>query len=348
MVRAEARTLRARRAEILHLMGRHAAALREFAMTSRIDAETVFDAGVETGTLSGRSRRMFTRLLVELARARLFDAAGNRPVRYKMDGLTLPVISRAAIKPALLIRAERIVEESLRVMPHGSVNDWIGVKIDQARLAAVQLHYAEALDLLDHARGLVRTPGASRDMLLEYLSIQGRTLADAAAFAMAAGAVSPFARGEHAGEIGALAAHLRVDPALRAAKPWVLADAVSERLSRRATACLDTLRDLVDLPDMGDTRYGIFVAYLETWISVVRSRERLPSADEVQRKAEVRAQLVQAARRLEQVLAKMVRAGYLLSHREAWLLVDALASAGISVNVPAGLPGRTVETRNAA
>lgn len=334
--RRELRLLSARHAEVLHLRGRHVQALRKFRMSSRVDAGDKMDGGVEAGTLSGRSRRMYTRLLIELARGRLFDAVADEAVRSEDDKLILPIFDRIAERPWPLDKAERIVEESLRSLSRGTLNDWIGTKIDHARLAAVQLNYACALELLDEARNLVGASGASRDVLLEYLSIRGRTLADAAAFAMGAGAKWPEAPGPNEGELNKLAGWLRLDLETRK-KPRLRANAISEALSARALETLAILKSLVLLPETGETRYAIYADYLEVWMAVIRSGETVASTDAAQ-KAAVRAQLVEAARNFETVLGNMARTGYLLPHREARLLIEAFRGAAIEVKIPDGFP----------
>jgi len=337
--RRELRLLSARHAEVLHLRGRHVEALQKFRMSSRIDADDETEGGVEAGTLSGRSRRMYTRLLIELASRRLFYERADETVDFGEGKLILPIVDRIAQKPKLLDKAERIVEESLRSLSQGTLNDWIGTKIDHARLAAVQLNYSGALHLLDQARNLVGASGASRDVLLEYLSIRGRTLADAAAFAVGAGSKWPEAPGPNEGELNKLAAWLRLDLETRT-NPRLRANAISEALSARALETLAILKSLVLLPETGETRYSIYADYLEVWIAVIRSGETVASTDAAQSKAAMLAKLHDAARKLEAVLGKMVRTGYLLSHREARLLVEAFRGAGIEVEVPDGLPDR--------
>lgn len=336
--RRELRLLSARHAEVLHLRGRQVEALVKFRMSSRIDAADEMESGVEAGTLSGRSRRMYTRLLIELARGRLSEAVVQKAARSEGNKLIVPMFDRIVRRPRLLNKAERVVEESLRSLSRGTLNDWIGTKIDHARLAAVRLNYGGALDLLDEARNLVGASGASRDVLLEYLSVRGRTLADAAAFALGAVAKWPEAPGPKEEELDRLAAWLRLDLETHG-KDRLRASAISEALSARALETLAILKSLVLLPETGETRYAIYADYLEVWMVVIRSGESISSTDAAPGRAAARAQLSDAARKLETVLGKMVRTGYLLSHREARLLAEAFRGAGIDVDIPDDLPG---------
>jgi hypothetical protein len=268
----------------------------------------------------------------------LSDAVVHEAVRSHGNKLILPMFDRIARRPKLLDKAERIVEESLRSLSRGTLNDWIGTKIDHARLAAVRRNYAGALDLLDEARNLVGASGASRDVLLEYLSVRGRTLADAAAFAMRAGAKWPESPAPNDGELNKLAAWLRLDLETHR-KQRRRGNAISEALSARALETLAILKSLVVLPETGETRYAIYADYLEVWMAVIRSVETVASTDAAQVRTTVRAQLREPAQKLETVLGKMVRTGYLLSHREARLLAEAFRGAGIEVNIPDDLPG---------
>ena len=341
----EVRLLRARRAEVLHLRGRHVEAEIEYRKTAGLPHSNGRGMGAEGGSLSGRSRRMYTRLLVELARGRLYYAVDSEAVPYS-DKLKLPIFSRVALSPLLLRKAQRLVEESLRSLSHGTMNDWIGAKIDHARLAAVQLRYSEAFELLDEAQHLVGAPGASRDVLLEYLSVRGRALADAAAFTMGAGAKDPKRPGPCEEELRRLAAYLKLDSTRQSLLPWQRASAISEALSLKALESLQTLKRLVILPETGTTRYAIYADYLEVWIDVVRSRERVESSDPLRIKATVRKQLMEAALKFQDVLGNMVSTGYMLSRLEAYLLVEAFRGADIPVKVPEQFPPIKRATRH--
>lgn len=336
--RREIHSLQARHAEVLHLRGKHDEALRKYEETAGLTASEEPEPGTDGMTLSGRSRRMYTRLLIQSGRGHLHDEAENEAVIYE-DNLPIPTFGRAALSSPMLERAKNVVEESLRNLSHGTMNDWIGAKIDHARLAAAQLHYRQALDLLDEAQHLVGASGASRDVLLEYLSVRGRALADAAAFAMGAGATSPKEAGPHEAELQRLTAYLKLDFSSQHLLPWQRASLISESLSVQALESLNILKNLVTLPTTGETRYAIFAGFLEVWIDVVRSREPVGSDDLAQIKAAVRVQLLEAAQKFNMVLVNMVATGYMAPLPDVRLLIAAFRAAKMPVKEPDGFPG---------
>lgn len=335
--RATRRMFVARHAEVLHLKGAHVASYWRFLEAigyGKADEEA--DAAMLPH--GARSRRMFTRLLVELTRSRLFGPESWKPVVYR-DGLAFPVLHRAEQVHPLLLRAQHVAEDSLRRLSLTSTNDLIGAKIDQARLAAVQLRYTEALSVLDQARHLVRLPSASRDVVLEYISVAGRTLADAAAFAMATGGMSTTSpRPDYEEELKALAVYLDIemDPVL---KLWKHANAVSVQLCHLASAMLLRLKGLVLIPDSGVTRYAIYAEYLDVWLTVIYSRQWIDLDDPSAIAIQVHEQLVVAGERLKTVIEAMMNNGYFLAHREVRLLVKGLKGAKVEVLLPPEFPG---------
>lgn len=324
----------ARMGEILYLGGKHREAYWQFLEAN--GGPKSQSSPSSPCLLRGRSRRMFTRLVVEMARSKLYDPILCRPIRYR-DGLELPMLQRVMPPPARLQHAERLIAESMRGLARGSTNDAIGVKIDRARLMALQLRYAEALKVLAFARPLIRDNSASRDIVLEYLSVVARTTTDAAAFAMAmAGMKQSEERRPYEPDLAELSSYLGLEPAGQNLD-WRHAVAISNELCVRGENSLSILRSMVLLPDNQRTRYCIYADYLEVWLRVVRSRQTIDIENDDEVAFQVYEQLTEAGYKFEEVLEAMVSSGYLLQLRQAMHLREGLMSAGVIAKLPDGL-----------
>ena len=352
--------LAARKAEILHLQGKGAEARELFLNCLGLAADSTDPTGARN--VGGRNRRMYVKLLIDLERSHAMTSGltieGFNQAPGALPGfpavvfntmLPVPLIPIQLASSNYLDEAESLLREAGRRASLGTVNDWIGAKIDRIRLDTFRHDYSSALHLLDHALTLVTRPGVNRDVTLELLSVETRTLVDAAAFALAM-SVYNFASSElkrrSNEEIRSLANRFDIDA--ENLEFWQTCTEISAKLCQQAKWKLDRLRSYGSIRSTPlqaqaadqaaneqtvgvPTRFSIYADYLDVWLNVLQSRQYFPDGSPEHEAPDVRRHLETAGEKLGNVIERMIASNYLLLVEEATRLADCLAMEGIRV-----------------
>jgi hypothetical protein len=263
--------------------------------------------------LGGRGVRSRLRFLIELAHRLSWDRVWS--VFTFDDDLTLPVCRRVDRESLLLREAYELHHIETRRGSRGHVTDAIGLKIDGARLAALDHDFAEALRLLDLAAS-TKFASSSIEVLFELITVRTRLLIDAAILCLVANAkrLNDKVIFESQAEVEDIAHYLgheaMQDPM-----------ALVESLLARARSSLKTLARLLTLHGAQRSPYGTEARYLDVLRRALESRRtRRTFRDTV-------AILDGARYQIEGALRHMKESGYGIHLAEARRLRDGLEAA---------------------
>ncbi len=325
--------LLARYAEALHLSGQPERALETFRAIEAMEAQLREQPGgpEQAPVLGGRGARSYLRLALDVGRRELWSLTNDAPFVVYQDGFAQPFSPMLGPTDDWFGLAKKLESLNARRLAKARSADWIGAKIDAARLAAAGHRFTDALTFLDEALAFRFTPGSSIESLLELLSVRTRQLVDAAALAIACWDMPAARIAAYTQEIEHLARYVRVelDPHLdRGSAPGRFdTRELSGRLIARARDSLDALRRFLKPDQIQAQPHRMFADYLEVWLDVIDTRQTDPGHDASSRAQRVAELLRNAAEKLNVVLAQMRRIGFGMHMREGELLAHGLAAA---------------------
>ncbi|MET4331019.1 hypothetical protein ABIB80_006877 [Bradyrhizobium sp. i1.15.2] len=180
MVVARAKIV-ARLGEAYHMMGLTSRARQAFDEVLAAEAKLADKLGDESGVgriLGGRCARASIAFYVDCSRRRQWIK--DQPDLRLPNGLNLPLPLIVRGDDEELKRAQDLLALNVRRIGAFDAADRLGVRMDQARLAAARGQYLNAMELLKPTESVRLRPGANIELSMEFCTLHTKTLLEAA------------------------------------------------------------------------------------------------------------------------------------------------------------------------
>lgn len=258
--------LNSRLGEACHMAGKMGVAKRNFDKVFQAEDELVRLRGDSSSIgkiLGGRSARACIAFLVDCSRRKQWMV--ERPTQTLKNGLVLPLPLIARENDEYLEKADSLLELNRRRIGAFDAADRLGVRMDQALLAAARGRYQIAMEFLRPAESARLRPGANAELSMEFCTLHIRTHLEAALLT-----VRFEAGGETDVDLPRYASDVRDDDE-GGSRPLV------DELLRRADRSLVSFRWLVNSRRATLLPCGMVFNYFGIWFRVLELRNSTPA-----------------------------------------------------------------------
>jgi hypothetical protein len=294
--------------EAYHMSGKMRLAQLTFqrVMASEDQLAIIRGEGSCAGTiLGGRGARACISFLVDSARRR--EWIRDRPKLPLGNGLILPLPPVVPVGDDLLGKARALVLINLRRIGAFDTAERLGVRMDEARLAAARGEYLLALELLKITESTRLRPGANVELSMELHALHTRVLLEAALF------MTMFEMGLASDRVSKWMEELLKG---RETEPGSEHQPMSDELVDLAEQSLRSFQRLVSTRTAVMLPFGTLFRYFTVWLDVLKVRNSTT--------AELLEKVVEINGKLENVIIHMDQAHFRRFAQEADLLKQGL------------------------